>query len=84
MGIVFNGDETNCAIFHFRYPTDEQLRQVDIFFSNYYNLQSVHFELPNERRHRMWKNHMHKFNDKNLTTHRYKQKQNSGPHSAQL
>ena len=24
--------------------TDEQIRHVDIFFSNYYNLQSVHFE----------------------------------------
>ena len=24
--------------------TDEQLGQVDIFFSNYYNLQSVYFE----------------------------------------
>ena len=27
---------------HFRHPTDELLRHVDIFFSNYYNLQSVH------------------------------------------
>ena len=27
------------------YPTDEQLGHVDIFFSNYYNLQSVYFEL---------------------------------------
>ena len=26
-------------------PTDEQLGHVDIFFSNYYNLQSVYFEL---------------------------------------
>ena len=26
-------------------PTDGQLRHVDIFFSNYCNLQSVHFEL---------------------------------------
>ena len=26
---------------HFRHPTDEQLGHVDIFFSNYYNLQSV-------------------------------------------
>ena len=32
----------NCT--HFRHPTDEQLRHVDIFFSNYYNLQSVHVE----------------------------------------
>ena len=29
---------------HFRHPTDEQLGHVDIFFSNYYNLQSVYFE----------------------------------------
>ena len=33
----------NCT--DFRHPTDEQLRHVDMFFSNYYNLQSVHFEL---------------------------------------
>ena len=32
----------NCT--HFRHPTDEQLRHVDIYFSNYCNLQSVHFE----------------------------------------
>ena len=32
----------NCT--YFRHPTDEQLRHVDILFSNYYNLQSVHFE----------------------------------------
>ena len=30
---------------HFRHPTDEQIGSVDIFFSNYYNLQSVYFEL---------------------------------------
>ena len=30
---------------HFRHPTDEQLGHVDILFSNYYNLQSVYFEL---------------------------------------
>ena len=30
---------------HFRHPTDEQLGHIDIFFSNYYNLQSVYFEL---------------------------------------
>ena len=30
---------------NFRHPTDEQLLHVDIFFSNYYNLKSVHFEL---------------------------------------
>ena len=33
----------NCT--HFRHPTDEQLQHVDIFFSNYHNLQSVYFEL---------------------------------------
>ena len=33
----------NCT--HFRRPTDEQLRHVDIFFVNYYNLQSDHFKL---------------------------------------
>ena len=32
----------NCT--HFRHPTDEQLGHVDIFFSNYYNLQSVYSE----------------------------------------
>ena len=32
----------NCR--HFWHPTDEQLRHVDVFFSNYYNLRSVHFE----------------------------------------
>ena len=32
----------NCP--HFRHPTDEQLGHVNIFFSNYYNLQSVYFE----------------------------------------
>ena len=29
---------------YFRHPTDEQLGQVDKFFSNYYNLQSDDFE----------------------------------------
>ena len=29
----------------FRHPTDEHLGHVDKFFSNYYNLQSVYFEL---------------------------------------
>ena len=33
----------NCT--HFRHPTDEQMGHVDIFFSNYCNLQSVYFEL---------------------------------------
>ena len=32
----------NCT--HFRHTTDEQLGHVYIFFSNYYNFQSVYFE----------------------------------------
>ena len=32
----------NCT--HFRHTTDEQLGHVYIFFSTYYNLQSVYFE----------------------------------------
>ena len=36
----------NCT--HFRHPTDEQLGHVDTFFSNYYNLQSVYFELNDD------------------------------------
>ena len=46
IGIGFDGAENklwNCT--HFRHPTNEQLRHVDIFFSDFYNLQSVHFEL---------------------------------------
>ena len=38
----------NCT--HFRHPTDEQLRHVDIFFSNYYNLQSVYFEFLKKKK----------------------------------
>ena len=46
IGIAFNGAETNYGIARiFRHPTDEQLGHLDIFFSNYYNLQSVYFEL---------------------------------------
>ena len=49
VGIRFNGAETNrqtkllwnCT--DFRHPTDQQL-QHSYIFSNYYNLQSVHFE----------------------------------------
>ena len=45
IGVGFNGAETNYGIARiFRYPTDEQLGHVDIFFSNYHNLQSVYFE----------------------------------------
>ena len=29
---------------HLPHPTDEQLGHEDIFFSNYYNLESVYFE----------------------------------------
>ena len=36
----------NCT--HFRHPTDEQLGHVDTFFSNYYNLKSVYFELNDD------------------------------------
>ena len=37
--------ETNCGIAHILgIPTDEHLRHIDIFFNNYDNLQSVHFE----------------------------------------
>ena len=32
----------NCT--QFRHPTNEQLGHVDIFFSDYYNFQSVYFE----------------------------------------
>ena len=35
-----------CSVKHFRHPTDEQL-QHSYIFSNYYNLQSVHFEYVN-------------------------------------
>ena len=30
-----------CYMNYFRHPTDEQLRHVYLFFSDYYNLQSV-------------------------------------------
>ena len=35
IGIGFDGAETNCGIarINFRHPTDEQLRQLDIFRS---------------------------------------------------
>ena len=48
IGIGFNGAETNCGIARILGmvdPTDEQLGHVDIFISNYYNLQSVYFDL---------------------------------------
>ena len=42
--IKWSGNQLwNCT--HFRHPTDEQLQHRCIFFSNYYNLQSVRFEM---------------------------------------
>ena len=38
----------NCTHF-IRHPTDEQLRHVDIFLSDYYNLQSVYSDLPQDQ-----------------------------------
>ena len=50
--LLLNGAETiilwNST--HFRHPTDEQLGHVDTFFSNYYNLQSVYFELKKKNK----------------------------------
>ena len=40
----------NCT--HFKHPTDEQLGRVDMFFSNYYNLQSVYFECKDSHSNR--------------------------------
>ena len=39
---------------HFRHPTDEQLRHVDIFFSNHYNLQFAHFECMDAIENYLW------------------------------
>ena len=43
-----NAAETNCGIahmhVHFMHPTNEQLRHVNIFFNNNYNLQSADFQ----------------------------------------
>ena len=41
----FNGPETNCGIAHILGILLMNSYNTDIFFSNYYNLQSVHFEL---------------------------------------
>ena len=42
----YSPDANNSAttLTHFRHPTDEQLGQVDMCFSNYYNFQSIYFE----------------------------------------
>ena len=42
---AFNGAETNCGIAHILGIVLMNSYNTDIFFSNYYNLQSVHFEL---------------------------------------
>ena len=44
VGIGFNGTETNCGIAHILGILLMNSYNTDIFFSNYYNLQSVHFE----------------------------------------
>ena len=45
VGIGFNGAETNCGIGHILGILLMNSYNTDICFSNYYNLQSVHFEL---------------------------------------
>ena len=45
VGIGFNGAETNCGIAHILGILLMKSCNTDIFFSNYYNLRSVHFEL---------------------------------------
>ena len=45
VGMRFNGPETNCGIAHILGILLMNSYNTDIFFSNYYNLQSVHFEL---------------------------------------
>ena len=45
VGIRFNGAETNCGIAHIFGILLMNSYNIDIFFSNYYNLQSVHFKL---------------------------------------
>ena len=44
VGIGFNGAETNCGIAHILGILLMNSYNTGIFFSNYYNLQSVHFE----------------------------------------
>ena len=45
VGIGFNGAETNCGIAHILGILLMNIYNTDIFFTSYYNLQSVHFEL---------------------------------------
>ena len=45
IGIGFNGAETNCGIAHILGILLMNSCNTDIFFSNYYHLQSVRFEL---------------------------------------
>ena len=45
IGIGFNGAETNCRIAHILGILLMNSCNTDIFFSNYYHLQSVRFEL---------------------------------------
>ena len=44
----FNGAETNCGIAHILGILLMNSYHTDVFFSNYYHLQSVHFELQEE------------------------------------
>ena len=44
IGIGFNGAETNCGIAHILGILLMNSCNTDIFFSNYYHLQSVRFE----------------------------------------
>ena len=44
VGIGFNGAETNCGIAHIFGILLMNSYNTETFFSNYYNLQSVHFE----------------------------------------
>ena len=45
IGIGFNGAETNCRIEHILGILLMNSSNTDIFFSNYYHLQSVRFEM---------------------------------------
>ena len=45
VGMRFNGPENNCGIAYILGILLMNSYNTDIFFSNYYNLQSLHFEL---------------------------------------
>ena len=47
VGIGFHGAETNCGIAHILGILLMNSYNTDIFFSTYYNLQSVHFQFKN-------------------------------------